>query len=582
MSGLTFLFMRETLLPATMAALVALGLLVALILLIPRPAEAQGTPPKPKKVTLSAPSSEIPEGCSMTVIAELDAPASEPLGTVVANLDGHNHAEKDDIRIKVIDGVFEEGDKTIEFKVLATGNIGKKIHLLVSVNGLSPSVYDNLELTITEPVDPDSCPVFEDPAPTPTPTPTHTPTPRPRPTATFTPSPTPTFTPTPTNTATPTPTPTLTPTITPTPTVTHTPTITPTPTVTHTPTITPTPTPTYTPTVTPTPTPTHTPTPTPTPTSTSTPSPTPTLTPTPTPTSTSTPSPTPTPTPTPTPRPNRPPGPGNVPSLTNIRVQTATPTAEPPALQRALKDTPTPVLIEKVDEEDVQKVDGAIIVHPDESAELSAGGITVKLPLTSRARTYQVALESSDCGGQEAMAAAAVFMYSAEGERESDPRLISPAEVIGALSPEQVNALGGVAVILQTHALGGLTLGFRDAGDPRWNIVPSEFRFAEDGGVTVSAQVRRLSDCIALRIDPDILDQARLLLGGATPTFTPTPTPEPLPSVTPRPTPASALPLAQPPSTGDSPLPMRLLAPLAAIIVLSSLILAINLTTRRR
>ena len=246
-------------------------------------------------------------------------------------------------------------------------------------------------------------------------------------------------------------------------------------------------------------------------------------------------------------------------------------------MQRVLRDTPTPVRVEKVDEDDVQKVDGATVVHPDERAELSAGGITVKLPLTSRARTYQIALESSDCGGFEAMAGAAVFMYSAEGERESDPRLISPAEVIGALSPEQVDALGGIAVILQTHAMGGLTLGFRDAADPRWNSVPFELRFGEDGGVTVSAQTRRLSDCIALRIDPDILDQARLLLSGATPTFTPTPTPEPLPSRTPEPTPA----LVQPPSTGDSPLPTRLLAPLAAIAVLSSLLLAIYITTRR-
>ena len=253
-------------------------------------------------------------------------------------------------------------------------------------------------------------------------------------------------------------------------------------------------------------------------------------------------------------------------------------------MQRALRDTPTPVRVENVDEDDVQKVDGATIVQPDERAELSAGGITVKLPLTSRARTYQVALESSDCGGLDAMAAAAVFMYSAEGERESDPRLISPAEVIGTLSPEQVNALGGIAVILQTHAMGGLTLGFRDAADPRWNGVPFELRFGEDGGVTASAQTRRLSDCIALRIDLNILDQARLRLSGATPTFTPTPTPEPLPSRTPQPTPTpTPEPVqAQPPSTGDSPLPMRLLAPLAAIAVLSSLLLAINFTTRRR
>ena len=543
MSGSTLPFMRGTLIHATMAALIALGLLAALIVIIPRPAEAQEPP---KKVTLSAPSSEVPEGCSITVTATLDAPAHERLGTVVAHVDGPNSAEEDDITIEIIAGVFEEGDKAIEIKVSATKDsddeeLNEKIYLLVSVNKVAG--YARLELTITEAVD--TCPVFEDSTPTPTPTPTNTPTPTP----TFTPTDTPTFTPTPTNTATPTPTPTHTPTITPTPTVTHTPTITPTPTPTHTPTVTPTPT--------------HTPTPTPTPTNTATLTPTPTH------------------TPTPTPRPNRPPGPGNVPSgLFDIRVQTATPTAEPASLQRALKDTPTPVHVERVDEDDVQKVDGATIVQPDERAELSAGGITVKLPLTSRARTYQVALESSDCGGYEAMAAAAVFMYSAEGERESDPRLISPAEVIGVLSPEQVDALGGVAVILQTHVMGGLTLGFRDAADPRWNSVPFELRFGEDGAAAARAQVRRLSDCIALRIDPDILAQARLRLGGATPTFTPTPTPEPLPSRTPQPTPTPEL--AQPPSTGDSPLPMRLLAPLAAIVVLSSLILAINITTRRR
>ena len=567
MPGSAFPVTRETLLPIAMATLIALGLMAALILLIPGPAQAQDT--DEWELTLEPKLATTTEGEWVKLTATLNSTSTHRLGfTIGSDTPNVKMGEEWDTTPWpcILPG---KRSVTFEFYAIADGKTGSDdgatekvtIDLSGRFDGTSQFVTSN-EITIT----------IQDNGSTsteerrsldyePNCRPSHEPTgpisQADPPTSTPTPTPTPTFTPTPTHT------PTQTPTITPTPTVTNTPTITPTPTATNMPTITPTPTATNTPTITPTPTVTNTPMPT------QTPTPTPTFTPTPTQTS------------TPVPR-SKPPGQGNVLDIRPvIEDPTSTPTVEPPNLQRVLRDTPTPVRIEKVDEDDVEKVGGATVVHPDERAELSAGGITVKLPLTSRGRTYQIALESSECGGSEAMAGAAVFMYSAEGERESDPRLISPAEVIGALSPEQVNALGGIGVILQTHAMGGLTLGFRDAADPRWNGVPFELRFGEDGGVTVSAQVRRLSDCIALRIDPGILDQARLRLSSDLPA--PTPTPAPIPSRTPRPTPAPPeAALAQPPSTGDSPLPMRLLAPLAAVMVLSSLILTINITTRRR
>ncbi|MCY4652525.1 MAG: hypothetical protein OXC95_05100 [Dehalococcoidia bacterium] len=570
MSGSAFPITRETLLPVAMATLVALGLMAALILLIPGPAQAQDT--DTWELTLTSQQVSVTEGESVTLTATLNSTSthSKRLGFTIGSspadvkmgidwdttpwpciLPGEQSIEL--VFHAIADGITEPDEEvTIDLNGRFDGTnqfvISNDIAITIEDNG-STSTEERRTLEYRpncRPSHEPTGPISQADPPTSTPTPT----------------PTPTFTPTPTHT------PTQTPTITPTPTVTHTPTITPTPTVTNTPTNTPTITPTPTATNTPTPTATNTPTPT------QTPTPTPTFTPTPTQTSSSVRG--------ASPR-SKPPGQGNVLDIRPvIEDPTSTPTVEPPNLQRVLRDTPTPVRIEKVDEDDVEKVDGATVVQPDERAEPSAGGITVKLPLTSRGRTYQTALESSECGVSEAMAGAAVFMYSAEGGRESDPRLISPAEVIGALSPEQVNALGGFGVILQTHAMGGLTLGFRDAADPRWNGVPFELRFGEDGGVTVSAQVRRLSDCIALRIDPGILDQARLRLSSDLPA--PTPTPAPIPSRTPRPTPAPTpeMALAESPSTGDSPLPMRLLAPLSAIAVLSSLILAINITTRRR
>lgn len=239
-------------------------------------------------------------------------------------------------------------------------------------------------------------------------------------------------------------------------------------------------------------------------------------------------------------------------NMTRTAVAKATAAAggAPPAPPRA---TATPVNIEKAD---VMAVEGATTVEPDMQVELMAGNVSVKFPTLSRARTYQAMLsESDECGGMAA-ACASLSIYNAEGEMESDVRLISAAEITVTLDADAVSAMGGdldgSAVAIQADALGGITLQLMDDESGEWNSIPSDFMANSDGSATVSGMTRRFSH-IALMVDDDVVAQARMQLSMAlgTPTATPIPptaTPAP-PTATPVPPTPTPVP---PPDTGDA------------------------------
>ena len=245
----------------------------------------------------------------------------------------------------------------------------------------------------------------------------------------------------------------------------------------------------------------------------------------------------------------------------------------PPPAPRA---TATPVMAEKVG---VTAVEGATTVEPDAQVELMAGNVTVKFPTLSRARTFQAMLsESSDCGDM-AMACAMVSIYNAEGEMESDVRLISSAEIEVMLDAAMVSELGGDldggAVAIQANALGGIMLQLMDDDSGEWNSIPSSFMVNSDGSVTVSGMTRRFSH-IALNVYPDVVEQARMQVSAAlgTPTATPTPptaTPAP-PTATPvPPTPIPPTPVPPPP-TGDASVPFLMLLVMAVAASMLALV----------
>ena len=260
-------------------------------------------------------------------------------------------------------------------------------------------------------------------------------------------------------------------------------------------------------------------------------------------------------TPSPTPDPNAPPPP---------------PTATPRA-------SATPVHTEMAV---VTAVEGATTVEPDMAVTLMAGNVTVKLPTLSRARTYQAMLAESDECGSMAAACASVSIYNAEGEMESDVRLISSAEIEVMLDAAAVDALGGdldgAAVAIQANALGGIMLQLMDDGSGEWNSIPSTFVVNSDGSATVSGMTRRFSH-IALMVYDDVVAQARMQVSMAlgTPTATPVP-----PTSTPAPptaTPVPPTPTPEPepemlPDTGDSSVPFLMLLAMAVFASMAALV----------
>ncbi len=252
---------------------------------------------------------------------------------------------------------------------------------------------------------------------------------------------------------------------------------------------------------------------------------------------------------------------------TAIAQKTVTAGGVPAPAPRA---TATPVHIEKAD---VTAVEGATTVEPDMQVELMAGNVSVKFPTLSRDRTYQAMVSESDDCGDMAMACAMVSIYNAEGEMESDARLISAAEITITLDADAVSELGagldGGAVALQANALGGVMLQLMDDASGEWNSIPFDFMVNSDGSVTVTAMTRRFS-VIALNVYADVVEQARMQVSMAlgTPTATPIPTATPVPPtpVPPTPTPVPPTPTPEPvvaPDTGDTSVPFLMLLAMA-------------------
>ncbi|MXX52562.1 MAG: LPXTG cell wall anchor domain-containing protein [Dehalococcoidia bacterium] len=254
---------------------------------------------------------------------------------------------------------------------------------------------------------------------------------------------------------------------------------------------------------------------------------------------------------------------------------TPDPDAPPPPPTATPKASATPVHIEMAA---VTAVEGATTVEPDMAVSLMAGNGTVKLPRLSRARTYQAMLSESDECGSMAAACAMVSIYNAEGEMESDVRLISSAEIEVTLDAATVDALGGdldgAAVAIQASALGGIMLQLMDDESGTWNSIPSTFVVNSDGSATVSGMTRRFSrfSHIALMVYDDVVEQARMQVSMAlgTPTATPVPptaTPAP-PTATPEPTPEPEM----LPDTGDSSVPFLLLLAMAIFASMAALV----------
>ncbi|MXY22390.1 MAG: LPXTG cell wall anchor domain-containing protein [Dehalococcoidia bacterium] len=258
---------------------------------------------------------------------------------------------------------------------------------------------------------------------------------------------------------------------------------------------------------------------------------------------------------------------------------TPDPDAPPPPPTATPRASATPVHIEMAA---VTAVEGATTVEPDMAVSLMAGNVTVKLPTLSRARTYQAMLSESDECGSMAAACAMVSIYNAEGEMESDVRLISSAEIEVTLDAATVDALGGdldgAAVAIQASALGGIMLQLMDDDSGTWNSIPSTFVVNSDGSATVSGMTRRFSH-IALMVYDDVVEQARMQVSMAlgTPTATPVPptaTPAP-PTATPVPPTATPEPTPEPemlPDTGDSSVPFLLLLAMAVFASMAALV----------
>ncbi|MYA61750.1 MAG: LPXTG cell wall anchor domain-containing protein [Dehalococcoidia bacterium] len=256
---------------------------------------------------------------------------------------------------------------------------------------------------------------------------------------------------------------------------------------------------------------------------------------------------------------------------------TPDPDAPPPPPTATPRASATPVHTEMAA---VTAVEGATTVEPDMSVSLMAGNVTVKLPTLSRARTYQAMLSESDECGSMAAACAMVSIYNAEGEMESDVRLISSAEIEVTLDAATVDALGGdldgAAVAIQASALGGIMLQLMDDESGTWNSIPSTFVVNSDGSATVSGMTRRFSH-IALMVYDDVVEQARMQVSMAlgTPTATPVP-----PTATPAPptaTPVPPTPTPEPepeilPDTGDSSVPFLLLLAMAIFASMAALV----------
>ena len=262
---------------------------------------------------------------------------------------------------------------------------------------------------------------------------------------------------------------------------------------------------------------------------------------------------------------------------------TNTPTPTPEAAQPVRASgspEPTPIRTEIVA---VTPVAGATPVQPDDRIRLSEGNVSVSLVPVSRARTYQAALSVADeTARADALSRFSVSLYSAEGEYEKDPRLISPARITVNLDADSVSELGGAAVLLQTRALGGVSLlSVSEVESDEWSGNQFALDIEPDGSAVVSAETRRIVGSWALSLDAETVALAKAQLSGQpveAPTATPIPTLTPAPTPVPTQTPTT---LALPPDTGEGPTPLWIMT-LAAAAILTALAGARVISSARR
>ena len=201
--------------------------------------------------------------------------------------------------------------------------------------------------------------------------------------------------------------------------------------------------------------------------------------------------------------------------------------------------TPTPVPITVVPVEDVTPVPtvgpGIPSVHlidPTTGAMITSsdGSIDLTFPRESRQRTYQVTIDTSleQCaGGVEPLTdlllvCATVNIHSAEGVLESNVRLIRAASAAITLTPEQVEELGGLIVLYQVYATGGVAIQKRGEASEAWSPLRFELDTNGGGGATVRIPSIRNFSNFALTIDEAVLAEVRGLLGlGLSPTPVP-------------------------------------------------------------
>ena len=257
--------------------------------------------------------------------------------------------------------------------------------------------------------------------------------------------------------------------------------------------------------------------------------------------------------------------------------------------------TPTPVPIAVVPPEDVTPVPIAMpetqvlyLIDPSKENRVESADATVEFtfPKESTQRTYQVTIDTSAgaCeGGTEALTGrvltcTTVEIYSADAVRERDVRLIKPASATIRLTPEQVEEFGGLPVLFQVYAAGGLTVMKRDNASDPWSSLQFELDTTGDGGAEIRIPSIRDFSSFALTVDRTVLAQSRALVGAAaSPTpSAPSPTATAIATVTVESTPTPmAVDLAPTPlpdvQVGDATAPPGLLL----VILLAGLVLVV-------
>ncbi|MCY4653831.1 MAG: hypothetical protein OXC95_11780 [Dehalococcoidia bacterium] len=222
-------------------------------------------------------------------------------------------------------------------------------------------------------------------------------------------------------------------------------------------------------------------------------------------------------------------------------------------------------------------------IQPDESKELKSGGAGLKIPYTSRTRTYQVIFAETDTCQDGALGSVKAWVYTAEGEREHEVWSIHPLEISFTLSKSEVENYGGLGVLFQAYAIGGVVIQGSDRLPGRWNdIRPTFFDANTDGSVTAYAMTRYFSPTFCLHTDPELLERADQQVNGtfSIATATPTATVGPGPAATA--VHATAQQDADLPVSGDVSSSRSLVFALIAAALFLSLLVAISITDRAR